>query len=297
MPSRDSLSLRLRASADAARRAPPVMPAPVRTIAVTGGKGGVGKSTLAVNLSVALSGLGQRTLLLDADLGLANVDVLLGLQPRDTLAELIAGRCGIEDILIEGPNGVLVVPAASGRRQMAQLSTAEHIGLVNVVSSLQNELDVLVVDTAAGLNDSVLTFCQASQEVVLVVCDEPASITDAYALIKVLARERGVARVHVVANMVRDANEGRTLYNKLVRVCERFLATISLNHLGSVPQDDWLRLAVQRQQPVVNAYPASPSARAITEIAALTARWQAPTVGRGGVEFFFERLLTRGVPA
>ena len=296
MPSPETLSLRQRATVDAVRQAP-ARPGPVRTIAITGGKGGVGKSTLAVNLAVALGGLGQRTLLLDADLGLANVDVLLGLQPRATLAELIAGRCGIEDILVDGPNGILVVPAASGRRQMAQLTTAEHIGLVNVVSSLQNELDVLVVDTAAGLNDSVLTFCQASQEVVLVVCDEPASITDAYALIKVLARERGVARVHVVANMVRDTNEGRTLYNKLVRVCERFLADISLNHLGSVPQDDWLRLAVQRQQPVVKAYPASPSARAINEIASMTARWQPPTVGRGGVEFFFERLLTRGVPA
>lgn len=278
-------------------RAAPARPGPVRTIAITGGKGGVGKSTLAVNLAVALGGLGQRTLLLDADLGLANVDVLLGLQPRATLAELVAGRCGIEDILIEGPNGILVVPASSGRRSMAQLSTAEHIGLVNVVSSLQNALDMLVVDTAAGLSDSVLTFCQASQEVVLVVCDEPASITDAYALIKVLARERGVARVHVVANMVRDVNEGRSLYNKLLRVCERFLADISLNHLGSIPQDDWLRLAVQRQQPVVKAYPASPSARAIVEIASQTARWQAPTVGNGGVEFFFERLLTQGVPA
>jgi flagellar biosynthesis protein FlhG len=270
---------------------------PVRTIAVTGGKGGVGKSSLAVNLAVALGGLGQRTLLLDADLGLANVDVLLGLHPRATLADLVAGQCEITDILLEGPNGILVVPAASGRRQMAQLSTAEHIGLVNVISTLENDLDVLVVDTAAGLSDSVLTFCQASQEVVLVVCDEPASITDAYALIKVLVRERGVARVQVVANMVRDANEGRTLYNKLVRVCERFLTDISLNYLGCVPQDDWLRLAVQRQQPVVKAYPSSPSARAINEIANLTARWQAPEIGRGGVEFFFERLLTRGVPA
>ena len=296
MPSRDSSLSAVRPNVSMMRPAAP-RKGPVRTIAITGGKGGVGKSTLAVNLAVALGGLGQRTLLLDADLGLANVDVLLGLQPRATLSELIAGRCGIEDLLIEGPNGILVVPAASGRRAMAQLSTAEHIGLVNVVSALQNDLDVLVVDTAAGLSDSVLTFCQASQEVVLVVCDEPASITDAYAMIKVLARERGVARVHVVANMVRDANEGRGLYNKLLRVCERFLSDISLSHLGSVPQDDWLRLAVQRQQPVVKAYPASPSAMAINEIAHLTARWQPVASGRGGVEFFFERLLTQGVPA
>lgn len=296
MPLRDSPQPSMRAASSAMRTPSPRL-GPVRTIAITGGKGGVGKSTLAVNLAVALGGLGQRTLLLDADLGLANVDVLLGLQPQATLAELIAGRCGIDDILVEGPNGILVLPAASGKRAMAQLSTAENIGLVNVVSSLQHALDVLVVDTAAGLSDCVLTFCQASQEVVLVVCDEPASITDAYALIKVLARERGIARVHVVANMVRDANEGRGLYNKLLRVCERFLADISLNHLGSIPQDDWLRLAVQRQQPVVKAYPSSPSALAITQIASQTARWQPPVAGRGGVEFFYERLLTQGVPA
>lgn len=296
MPLRDSPQPSMRAASSAMGTPSPRL-GPVRTIAITGGKGGVGKSTLAVNLAVALGGLGQRTLLLDADLGLANVDVLLGLQPQATLAELIAGRCGIDDILVEGPNGILVLPAASGKRAMAQLSTAENIGLVNVVSSLQHALDVLVVDTAAGLSDSVLTFCQASQEVVLVVCDEPASITDAYALIKVLARERGIARVHVVANMVRDANEGRGLYNKLLRVCERFLADISLNHLGSIPQDDWLRLAVQRQQPVVKAYPSSPSALAITQIASQTARWQPPVAGHGGVEFFYERLLTQGVPA
>lgn len=272
-------------------------PGPVRTIAVTGGKGGVGKSTIAVNLAVALAGLGQRTLLLDADLGLANVDVLLGLSPRATLADLVEGRCTVEDILVEGPNGIQVVPAASGRRHMVQLTTAEHVGLVNVISALERELDVMVVDTAAGLADSVLTFCQASQEVVLVVCDEPASITDAYALLKVLSRERGISRVQIVANMVRDDAEGRQLYNKLVRVCEIFLINLSLTYLGSVPQDDWLRLSVQRQQPVVTLYPSSPSAQALTAMARQAIRWQPLSAGNGGVEFFYERLLTRGMPA
>jgi len=132
---------------------------------------------------------------------------------------------------------------------------------------------------------------------VVVVCDEPASITDAYALIKVLSRERGVDRVQIVANMVRDLNEGRLLYDKLSRVCEKFLGDVSLNYLGCVPQDDWLRLAVQRQQPVVKAYPSSPSAQAIAEIARRTSRWQAPTVPRGNVEFFVERIIQRGVAA
>jgi len=268
---------------------------PVRTIAVTGGKGGVGKTNISANLAVALAGMGKRTLLLDADLGLANIDVVLGLQPKHTLADLVAGRATLEEVIIEGPNGVLVVPAASGRRHMAELQPAEHIGLVNVFSELERDLDVMIIDTAAGITDSVLTFCQAAQDTVVVVCDEPASITDAYALIKVLSRERGVDRVQVVANMARDPNEGRALYEKLVRVCEKFLIDVSLNYLGCVPQDDWLRLSVQRQQPVVKLYPSAPASLAIQEIARRTARWQAPTVARGGVEFFLERILQQKV--
>jgi len=268
---------------------------PVRTIAVTGGKGGVGKTNISANLAVALAGMGKRTLLLDADLGLANIDVVLGLHPKHTLADLVAGRATLEEVIIEGPNGVLVVPAASGRRHMAELQPAEHIGLVNVFSELERDLDVMIIDTAAGITDSVLTFCQAAQDTVVVVCDEPASITDAYALIKVLSRERGVDRVQVVANMARDPNEGRALYEKLVRVCEKFLIDVSLNYLGCVPQDDWLRLSVQRQQPVVKLYPSAPASLAIQEIARRTARWQAPTVARGGVEFFLERILQQKV--
>jgi flagellar biosynthesis protein FlhG len=269
--------------------------APVRSIAVTGGKGGVGKTNLSVNLAASLAGLGKRTLLLDADLGLANVDGLLGLTPQDTLADLVSGRCELDEVILEGPNGMLVVPAASGRRHMAELQPAQHVGLVNVFNDLQRDLDILVVDTAAGITDSVLTFCQAAQDAVVVVCDEPASITDADALIKVLSRERGVDRVQVVANMVRSPAEGRGLYDKLSRVCERFLGDVSLNFLGAVPQCDWLRMAVHRQQAVATAYPASPSARAIAEIARRAARWEAPVAPRGNIEFFVDRLIAQGI--
>jgi flagellar biosynthesis protein FlhG len=294
MPSRDYANL-TNAFPLSATRSEPL--GPVRTIAVTGGKGGVGKTNLSVNLSMALADMGKRTLLLDADLALANVDVLLGLTPRFTLADLVAGRCTLEEVLIDMPNGLIVVPAASGRRHMAELPPAQHVGLINVFSELERELDVMVIDTAAGITDSVLTFCQAAQDAVVVVCDEPASLTDAYALIKVLSRERGVDRVQIVANMVREPNEGRLLYDKLSRVCEKFLGDVSLNYLGCVPQDDWLRLAVQRQQPVVKAYPSSPSAQAIAEIARRTSRWQAPIAPRGNVEFFVERMINRGVAA
>lgn len=272
---------------------PGVLPQPVRVIAVTSGKGGVGKTNVSVNLATSFAAQGQRTLLLDADLGLANVDVLLGLTPKFTLADVVAGRCSLADTLLEGPRGLQVVPAASGKRHMAELDPGQHVGLVYAFSDFDRPLDVMVVDTAAGIADGVLTFCQAAQDAIVVVCDEPASITDAYALIKVLSRERGVSRVQVLANMVRSANEGRQLFDKLARVSERFL-DVTLNYLGCVPHDDWLRRAVQRQQPVVEAYPSSPSASALREIAQRIGRWKTPATPRGNVEFFVERMIAAG---
>lgn len=266
-------------------------PKPVRVICVTGGKGGVGKTSVSVNLAVAMADAGRHVLLLDADLGLANVDVLLGLTPRFTLADVIEGRCTLQDTLLEGPHGLAIVPAASGKRKMAELSAPEQVGLIRAFSELDRDLDVMVIDTAAGISDSVLTFAQAAQDVILVVCNEPASITDAYALIKVLSRERGISRVHVLANMVRSPAEGRELFDKLARVTDRFLdVTISL--LGIIPHDEWLRRSIQRQQAVVEAFPASPSAHALRGVARRIDQWTAPSGPRGPVEFFVERMVT-----
>jgi flagellar biosynthesis protein FlhG len=263
---------------------------PVRVIAVASGKGGVGKTSVSVNLALALVHAGERTLLLDTDLGLANVDVMLGLSPRFTLADVMAGRCELRDTLLEGPRGLWVVPAASGKRHMTELLPQQHVGLVHAFSQLEQPLDVMVVDTAAGIADGVLTFCQAAQDVVVVVCDEPASVTDAYALIKLLSRERGVTRVQVLANQVQHAAEGRALFEKLERVTARFL-DITLGYLGAIPRDEWLRRAVQRQEAVVEAFPSSPSAIAFRDIARRAGQWQTPLGPRGHVEFFLERMI------
>src|SRR6202051_3530216 len=173
---------------------------PVKVIAVTGGKGGVGKTTVSANLAVSIAAQGRDVMLVDADLGLANVDVILGLHTRFHLGHVIKGECSLEDAIVTGPHGLQIVPAASGMKLMANLSEAEHAGIIRAFSDLYHPVEVLVVDTAAGLQDSVTTFTQAAHHVVVVVCDEPASITDAYALIKELSGDHGGHRCHVLAH-------------------------------------------------------------------------------------------------
>jgi flagellar biosynthesis protein FlhG len=263
---------------------------PVKVIAVTGGKGGVGKTTVSANLAVSIASSGREVMLVDADLGMANVDVILGLHTRFHLGHVVAGQCTLEDAIVTGPRGLQVVPAASGIKQMAALSPAEHAGIIRAFSDLYHRVEVLVVDTAAGLSDSVTTFSQAAQHVVVVVCDEPASITDAYALIKVLSREHGVQRFQILANQTRRAGEGPALFQKISRVCDRFL-NVTLEFAGSVPYDDYLRRAVQRQTPVVEAYPASISSVALKNLALKADKWSVPQGARGHLEFFVERMV------
>ena len=263
---------------------------PPKVIAVASGKGGVGKTTVSVNLSTAIAQTGRKTLLLDGDMGLANVDVLLGLTPAWNLSHVLEGRCSLEDTILEGPAGLMVVPAASGKKNMAELTPAENAGIVRAFSELRREIDVLIVDTAAGIADSVTTLSAASQEVVVVVTNDPASITDAYALIKVLSRDHGVQRIQVLANQVANLGEAREIYAGLERVSERFL-DVTLAFVGAVPYDDWLKTAVRRQKPVVELYPGSPSALAFQAIARRVESWVPPTAARGHLEFFVERLL------
>ncbi|MFO1406067.1 MAG: MinD/ParA family protein [Steroidobacteraceae bacterium] len=263
---------------------------PVQVVAVTGGKGGVGKTNVSANLGIALARLGRRVMLLDADLGLANLDVLLGLRSQGTLAEVLDGERSLDEILVNGPSGVTVVPGASGMRRLAALDARQQAGLVSAFGGLARDVDALIVDTAAGIGDPVLGFCQAAQRVLVVVCDEPTAMTDAYALVKVLSRECGVRDFDVLANMTRSAEEGPDLHRKLLRVTDRFL-DVRLGYAGAIPHDERLREAVRRQESVLEAYPGSPAARAFDTLARRVAGWPVPEHPRGHVEFFVERLL------
>ncbi len=264
-------------------------PRPLRVIAVTSGKGGVGKSNLSVNLSSVFAQRERSVVLMDADLGLANTDLFLGVRPQYDLQHVIRGERQLEEIIVETEQGLRLIPAASGVQHMAELSTAEHASLIRAFSELSFAVDILLIDTAAGISDSVISFSNAAQEVVVVVCDEPASITDAYALMKVLSQDKGVQRFQLVTNMVKSASHGLTLYEKLANVTDRYLGC-SLGYLGHVPFDEELRAAVKRQKPVVSAYPDSKAAQAFRQVADRIERLPQPE-SSGHIEFFFERML------
>ncbi len=265
---------------------------PVRVIAVSGGKGGVGKTTVSVNLASALALAGRQVMLLDGDLGLANVDVLMGISPRYTLAHVLSGERTLQEVIVQAPNGIRIAPGASGVARMANLSPAEHIGLVRAFSGLGSEIDTLIVDTSAGIADGVLRFSQAAQHVLLVIRDEPASITDAYALMKVLSREHNVQRFRVLVNMTRQPGEALSVFQRLQRVTARYLEAV-VEFVGEIPDDHMLGRAIREQRPVLDAYPNSKASLAFKNLARLTDTWPIPAGPRGHLEFFVERLVRR----
>ena len=266
-------------------------PHPVRVITVASGKGGVGKTNVTVNLAIALAGQGKKVTIMDADLGLANIDVMLGLHSDKNLSNVMNGECDLEEILLDGPAGIKIIPASSGVKDMAEMSQSQHAGLVSAFSELSHEIDVLLVDTAAGISDSVVSFSRAAQEVIVVVCDEPASITDAYALIKLLSREQNIFKFHVLANMVSGPQQGREVYEKLSKVSERFL-DVALDYIGHVPYDEHLQKAIKRQKSVVEVFPRSRSAQAFQTLSKKVNNWPVATTSGGHLEFFVERLVS-----
>jgi len=262
----------------------------VKVIAVTGGKGGVGKTNVTLNLAMAMAQMGKKVLVLDADLGLANCDVMLGLRVERNLSHVLSGEAELDDILIEGPFGIRIVPATSGTQSMTELSPAEHAGLIRAFSELRQNFDVLLVDTAAGISDMVLSFSRASQDVLVVVCDEPSSITDAYALMKVLSREHAVRKFKIVANMVRSLKEGQELFAKLSRVADRFL-DVTLELVATIPFDENVRKAARKQKAFVEAFPKTPASLAVKTLATRAVQWPVPPSASGHLEFFLEQLV------
>ncbi|WP_373096197.1 MinD/ParA family protein [Zhongshania sp.] len=263
----------------------------VKVIAVSSGKGGVGKTNVSVNLACQLARRGRRVLLMDADLGLANVDIMLGLRPKWNLSHVLDGKCAIQDIIVPGPVGISIIPAASGIKKMADLASAQHAAIVRSLSELKDDYDVLIVDTAAGISDSVVTFCKASQYVLVVVTDELTSMADAYALIKVMNRDAGIRRFKVLRNMVDSHDQARDGFERLNEVAQRFL-DVSLEFAGFIPRDPYLIKADSRQKAVSDLYPGAESSLAFRKLAETADKWEGPTGPSGNIEFFVDRLFS-----
>ncbi len=262
---------------------------PLRVIAVTSGKGGVGKTHVSANLAVLAAKAGRRVLLIDADLGLANADIVLGVCPTRHLGHLLDGSATPDEVLTEGPHGVRVLGASSGVQELTQLTDEQKLRLVSLFEAEEERFDLVLIDCGAGIGDNVLFFAGAAQEALLVVSPEPTSLSDAYATVKVLSARAGVHAFSVIANQAADF-QGRDVFRRLTQVTERFL-TARLSYLGHVPRDENLQRAVQVQQPVVDLYPRSPASRALQTLADAILAAPPPEALQGGVKLFWQQLL------
>jgi flagellar biosynthesis protein FlhG len=264
-----------------------------RTIVVSSGKGGVGKSTLALNVALSLCREGKRVILLDADLGLANIDVMLGLSPQFHLQHLVQGRKSIKEIIINGPLGLKVIPGGSGINELANLSDAELKRIITEVGKLDGDYDYMIIDTGAGISKNVISFLLAADEVIIITTPEPTSLTDAYGCVKTIAKQQYQGALAVVINQVKDHNEGLMVAEKFRLVCRQFL-DIDIRMLGSIPADSLVGEVVRQQKSLLEAYPKSNPAMSIQNIARRLvnsgAAAAAADSGGSGIKKFFQKI-------
>jgi flagellar biosynthesis protein FlhG len=266
-----------------------VTPAPV--FAITSGKGGVGKTNVVANLAAALVLRKKRVMVIDGDLGLANLDLFLGVRPVYTLADFLTGQVPLDEIIVSNRNGILLLPGASGVQEITALRHDQKVALLTELDALSHEIDLVLVDTGSGISDAVTYFATAAQEIVVVVTPEPSSMTDAYALVKVLASVHHEKRFRILANNVSSEAEARRLFDALSRTALRFL-NASLDFFGWVPCDPELIRAVARSQMVVTETSDAPSARAFADMAERLIQMTGNRVRvKGNLQFFFRRML------
>jgi len=262
----------------------------IRVLSVTSGKGGVGKSNVVSNLAIAMSTLGKKVLVIDADLGLGNLDVLLGLSPVYNLNHVLNGEKSIADILIDGPAGIKIIPAGSGIQEFTSLGQHEKLKLLDELDMLEEQFDIMIVDTEAGISENVTYFTVAAQEIIVVVTPEPTSITDVYALIKLLATRYSEHHFKVLVNMAKDSEDALEVFRKLANVAGRFL-DISLDYLGCVVKDEKVVEAVKRQKAVSELFPESEAAACFTTLAKRVIENTRQSRLKGNIQFFFRRFL------
>ncbi len=266
-----------------------------RVITVTSGKGGVGKSSISVNLAIELARMGKRVLIMDVDFGLANIEVMLGIRPEYNLADMMFRGKSLADIVIKGPEGIGFISGGSGIHELTSLTREQIVNLTMRLVELDEMVDIVIIDTGAGIADAVLEFVSASTEVLLVATPEPTSITDAYALLKTLYRKSEFSaentRIKVIANRVTAQNEGRELFEKINLVVKKFLK-FGMEYLGDIPQDEQVSKAIIRQKPVVLSAPDSGAGKALRKLATKLAGASVPPPDeRKGIAQLFGNLI------
>lgn len=263
-------------------------------ISITSGKGGVGKTSIVVNMGILLASKGRKVLVLDADLGLANVDVMLGMAPRYTIKHVLDGVCPIEDIVLTGPGGIKVIPASSGIQELVDLSPQQQMGLLDALDQIDGDLDYLIIDTGAGISRNVMYFNSSAHRVIVVATAEPTSITDAYALIKVLRKQYGVRSFDLIVNNVASTLEGEHVAAKLITVCDRFLGDVAVRMLGHIPHDGVVPSCIKAQKAFVETHPKSNATAMLGKIVGRLEETSRPEPG-GNLQFFFRRMLLNQV--
>jgi len=268
-----------------------------RVISVSSGKGGVGKTNVVANLAFALTQLGKKVLVWDADLGLANLDIILGLTPRYTIEHLLNHKKSMREILIEGPGGMTILPAGSGVLELVNLDENQKLFLLNELEGLADIIDVLLIDTGAGISSNVLYFNMAAEESIVLVTPELTSITDAYALMKVLSTKHQKNRFIILVNSARTNQEAMEVFRKISRVVDRFLGSVSLDYVGFIPFDEKLPMAVKHQRPVLEIFPQALSSRSFMEVARGLMERSLRGESHGNLQFFWRYLLQCHQPA
>ncbi|MCX7792865.1 MAG: MinD/ParA family protein [Thermodesulfovibrionales bacterium] len=260
----------------------------VKTISITSGKGGVGKTNIVAALAIAMRRLGRDVMIFDADLGLSNIDVLLHLAPKYNIQHLLRGEKTLSEIIIDGPFGVKIIPAGSGIQELTALNEFQRLKIMESFDSYDGKVDVLLIDTPAGISENVAFFCTSSEEIVVITSPEPTAITDAYAIIKVLFTRYQEKDFHIIVNSAKDKEEALEIFDRLSLAAERFL-NISLNYLGYIPLDDAVKKSVMVQRSFADLYPGSPATKAVMEIAEKLLEEEVRI--KGGLQFFIRNLI------